>query len=90
MDSILINQILEKSVKEKFHDYEFDLAIILEGLTSLCQPLDAMINKLVKTNLCEEWYQWMAAGGAGQITKEEFDNEIIDISDDNLKDASER
>ncbi|GES91630.1 pogo transposable element with KRAB domain [Rhizophagus clarus] len=60
---------LEKSVKEKFHDYEFDLTVIPGGLTSLCQPLNVAINKLFKANLREEWHWWMAAGGAGQITK---------------------
>ncbi|GBC34339.2 pogo transposable element with KRAB domain [Rhizophagus irregularis DAOM 181602=DAOM 197198] len=79
---------LEKSVKEKFRDYGFDLGIILGGLTSLCQPLDVAINKPFKANLRKEWHLWMAAGGAGQTNKvENFDNEIIDISDDDLEDG---
>ena len=60
---------MEKSVKEKFRDYGFDLAVIPGGLTSLCQPLDVAINKPFKANLREEWYLWMATGGAGQTTK---------------------
>ncbi|PKK61388.1 hypothetical protein RhiirC2_791870 [Rhizophagus irregularis] len=76
MDSELMNQYidylghLEKSVKEKFCDYGFDLGIIPDGLTSLCQPLDVVINKPFKANLLED-----------------FDNEIIDISDDDLEDG---
>ena len=31
---------LEESVKKKFRDNGFDLAVIPAGLTSLCQPLD--------------------------------------------------
>ncbi|RGB32341.1 hypothetical protein C1646_762995 [Rhizophagus diaphanus] len=76
---------LRKSVKEKFCDY-----VILGGLTSLCQPLDVAINKLFKANLHKEWHLWMAAGDAGQTNKDEvedFNNEIIDISDDDLKDG---
>ncbi|GBB92847.1 hypothetical protein RclHR1_20650005 [Rhizophagus clarus] len=121
---------LKKSVKEKFCDYGFDLGVILDGLTSLCQPLDVAINKPFKANLRKEWHLWMAAGGAGQTNKgnlrrakfsdvcgwvkrswdgisdeiiidsfktcgisnalddvEDFDNEIIDISDDDLEDG---
>ncbi|GBB92349.1 hypothetical protein RclHR1_00020052 [Rhizophagus clarus] len=78
---------LKKSVKEKFRDYGFDLGVIPGGLTSLCQPLDVAINKPFKANLRKEWHLWMAAGGAGQTNKEDFDNEIIDISDDDLEDG---
>ncbi|GBB84288.1 hypothetical protein RclHR1_01090027 [Rhizophagus clarus] len=77
---------LEKSVKEKFHDYGFDLAVIPEGLTSLCQPLDVAINKPFKANLCEEWHWWMVAGGAGQTAKDISDDNLEDASDDNLED----
>jgi hypothetical protein len=60
---------LEKSVKEKFRDHGFDLAVIPGGLTSLCQPLDVAINKSFKANLHKEWHLWMASGGAaGQTT----------------------
>ncbi|GBC03384.1 hypothetical protein RclHR1_00510015 [Rhizophagus clarus] len=81
---------LEKSVKEKFRDYGFDLGVIPGGLTSLCQPLDVEINKPFKANLRKEWHLWMAAGSAGQTNKDEvedFDNEIIDISNDDLEDG---
>ncbi|CAB4406558.1 unnamed protein product [Rhizophagus irregularis] len=60
---------LEKSVKEKFCDYGFNLAIIPGGLTSLCQPLDVAINKPFKANLRKEWHLWMTAGDAGQTAK---------------------
>ncbi len=45
---------LEESVKFKFHENGFDLVVILDGLTSICQPLDIAINKLFKDNLCKE------------------------------------
>ena len=45
---------LEESVKRKFHESGIDLAIILAGLTSICQPLDVSINKPFKDNLCKE------------------------------------
>lgn len=57
---------LEESVKEKFKDNGYDLAVIPGGLTSLCQPLDVAINKPFKDNLRKEWHLWMANGGAGQ------------------------
>jgi len=57
---------LEESVKQKFHDCRFDLAIIPGGLTSLCQPLDVSINKLFKNNLRKEWHLWMAASDIRQ------------------------
>ncbi|GBB86768.1 hypothetical protein RclHR1_01320003 [Rhizophagus clarus] len=96
---------LKKSVKEKFCDYGFDLGVIPGGLTSLCQPLDVMINKPFKANLRKEWHLWMAAGVLDKLIKiiidsfttygisnalddiEDFDNEIIDISDDDLEDG---
>jgi len=57
---------LEESVKKKFHDLGFDLAVIPGGLTCICQPLDVTINKPFKDNLRKEWHNWMAAGGAGE------------------------
>ena len=60
---------LEESVKEKFRDSGFYLAVIPGGLTSLCQPLDTAINKPFKDNLRKEWHLWMASGGAGLTVK---------------------
>lgn len=57
---------LEKSVKESFHENVIDLAVIPAGLTSICQPLDVMINKPFKDHLRKEWHAWMANGGAGE------------------------
>ena len=45
---------LEKSVKEKFHENGIDLIVISGDLTSICQPLDIMINKLFKDNFHKE------------------------------------
>jgi len=45
---------LEESVKKKFWDHDFDLAIIFSGLTSICQLLDIIINKPFKNNLHKE------------------------------------
>jgi len=59
---------LEESVKRKFRDSGFDLAVIPGGLTSICQPLDVTINKPFKDNLRKEWHLWMASGGAGLTT----------------------
>ena len=42
---------LEGSVKEKFNQSNIDLVVIPGGLTSKCQPLDIVINKLFKDNL---------------------------------------
>src|ERR1044072_5517344 len=56
---------LEDSVKSKYRDSRFDLAVIPGGLTSICQPLDVAINKPFKDNLRKEWHLWMASGGAG-------------------------
>ncbi|CAB4423986.1 unnamed protein product [Rhizophagus irregularis] len=57
---------LEGSVKKKFHESRFDLAVIPGSLTSICQPLDVSINKPFKDNLRKEWHTWMASGGAGE------------------------
>ena len=57
---------LEESVKRKFYESKFDLAVIPGGLTSICQPLDVSINKPFKDNLRKEWHTWMASGGAGE------------------------
>ena len=46
---------LEKSVKEKFHEIGIDFAVIPGRLTNI-QPLDVVINKPFKDNLCKEWY----------------------------------
>src|SRR4051794_10996261 len=56
---------LEKSVKEKFYNSNIDLAVISDGLTSICQPLDVAINKPFKDNLHKEWHLWIVTGGAG-------------------------
>ena len=45
---------LEESVKEKFNEYNIDLAVIPGGLTSIYQPLDIAINKPFKDNLRKE------------------------------------
>jgi len=52
-------------VKTKFKQHNFHLAVILAGLTSLCQPLDISINKPFKDNLRKEWHEWMVQGDAG-------------------------
>jgi hypothetical protein len=59
---------LEESVKTKFKQNNFNLAVILAGLTSVCQPLDVSINKPFKNNLRKEWHKWMSKGGAGITT----------------------
>jgi len=56
---------LEESVKEKFNEYNIDLAVIPDGLTSICQLLDVAINKPFKDNLRKKWHIWMSNGGAG-------------------------
>ena len=56
---------LEESVKVKFKQHNFHLAVIPAGLTSVCQPLDVVINKPFKDNLRKEWHKWMCQGGAG-------------------------
>ena len=48
---------LEESVKTKFKQHNFHLAVIPVGLTSICQPLDVLINKPFKDNLWREWYE---------------------------------
>jgi len=60
---------LDESIKKKFWDSGFDLAVIPGGLTSLCQPLDVAINKPFKDHLRKEWHLWMADGGAGLTAK---------------------
>ncbi|GBC07896.1 hypothetical protein RclHR1_07760011 [Rhizophagus clarus] len=57
---------LEESVKNKFHENNFDLVMIPDGLTSICQPLNVAINKLFRDNLYKEWHLWIANGGAGE------------------------
>ena len=60
---------LEESIKKDFSNSGIDLAIIPDGLTSICQPLDVAINKLFKDNLRKEWHFWMANSDAGQTVK---------------------
>jgi hypothetical protein len=57
---------LEESVKDKFKQHDFHLAVIPAGLTSICQPLDVSINKPFKDNMRKEWHIWMCQGGAGE------------------------
>ena len=57
---------LEGSVKKKFKEHNYDLVVISDGLTSICQPLDVAINKLFKDNLRKEQHLWMANSGVGQ------------------------
>ncbi len=45
---------LEESVKKKFKEHNYDLTVISDGLTSICQSLDIAINKLFKDNLRKE------------------------------------
>jgi len=47
---------LEESIKEKFKKYNYDLVIISDSLTSICQPFDVAINKLFKDNFRKEWH----------------------------------
>ncbi|CAG8846023.1 12928_t:CDS:1, partial [Racocetra persica] len=61
---------LDDSIKDKFRNSGIDLAVIPEGLTSICQPLDVAINKPFKDNLRKEWHLWMAKGGAGTTAAE--------------------
>src|SRR4051812_41681208 len=61
---------LEESVKTKFRDKGINLAVILDGLTSIYQPLDVTINKPFKDNLHKEWHIWMAGGDARTIISE--------------------
>ncbi|GES91509.1 pogo transposable element with KRAB domain [Rhizophagus clarus] len=58
---------LKESVKDKFKQYDFHLAIIPAGLISICQPLDVSINKPFKDNMRKEWHEWMCQDGAGEI-----------------------
>ena len=61
---------LEESVKKKFWDSGFDLAVIPGDLTNVCQPLDISINKPFKDYLRKEWHIWMADGGVGETALE--------------------
>jgi len=63
---------LEESVKKKFCDNRFDLVVIPDGLTSIYQPLDILINKLFKDNLYKEWHIWIAGNGAGKTVIRNF------------------
>ncbi|CAG8479185.1 11589_t:CDS:2 [Ambispora gerdemannii] len=44
---------LEESVKKKFKECDYDLAVISDDLTSLCQLLAVAIHKPFKDNLTE-------------------------------------
>ena len=55
---------LEKSIKKKFYKSGIHLAVILSGLTNVCQPLDVSVNKPFKDNLRKEWHKWIASGDA--------------------------
>ncbi|GES96510.1 pogo transposable element with KRAB domain [Rhizophagus clarus] len=57
---------LEESVKNKFKQHDFHLAVIPAGLTSICQPLDVSINKPFKDIMRKEWHEWICQGGAGE------------------------
>ena len=57
---------LKKSVKQKFCESGIHLAIIPDGLTNICQPLDVSINKPFKDKLHKKWHTWMTNGGAGE------------------------
>ncbi|CAG8467870.1 42939_t:CDS:2 [Gigaspora margarita] len=60
---------LEESVKSKFRKCGFDLAVIPDRLTSICQLLDIVINKPFKDNMCKEWHIWMSKGRARKTAK---------------------
>ncbi len=60
---------LEESVKKKFKEYNYDLAVISDSLISICQPLNVTINKLFKDNLRKEWHLWMANSDASQTAR---------------------
>ncbi|GES96511.1 pogo transposable element with KRAB domain [Rhizophagus clarus] len=106
MDSELINWYIdylgdETNKRNEAGAPKFDLGVILDSVTSLYQPLDVIINKPFKANLCKEWHLWMAADGifdeiiidsfktcgiSNTLNDiEDFDNEIIDISDNDLE-----
>ena len=55
---------LEESIKIKFRESHVDLVVIPGGLTSICQPLDIVINKPFKDNLHRKWHAWMASDSA--------------------------
>ncbi|GBB91038.1 hypothetical protein RclHR1_18130002 [Rhizophagus clarus] len=48
-----------------------NLAVIPDGLTSVCQPLDVAINKPFKDNLRKEWHLWMVNDDAGETSADE-------------------
>ena len=58
---------LKENVKIKFKQHNFHLAVILAGLTSICQSFNISINKPFKDNLRKEWYEWMSKGDVGII-----------------------
>lgn len=47
---------LEEFIKKKFWNSRFILAVIPDGLTSICQLLDVTINKLFKDNIHKKWH----------------------------------
>ncbi len=55
---------LKESVKKKFWDYSFDLAVISDDLTSIYQLLDVTINKPFKDNLYKKYHLQIVERGA--------------------------
>ncbi|GBC05351.1 hypothetical protein RclHR1_06190010 [Rhizophagus clarus] len=81
---------LEKSVKIKFKQHNFHLAVIPTGLTSVCQPLNVSINKPFKNNLRKKWHEWMSRGSSGVTMAGNLKRaRISDCSISNLLDGSE-
>ena len=52
---------LEDSVVSKFQCSNFQVAIIPEGLTGVCQPLNVIVLRSFKENLRKEWQNWKNA-----------------------------
>ncbi|CAG8816680.1 31950_t:CDS:2, partial [Racocetra persica] len=96
----LFKEHLKDSVKDKFHDSDIDLVVILAGLTSICQPLDITINKPFKDNLHKKWHLWMTKGGArktaagnlrhARINLSSKSVEIVDLSSKEIVDLSSK
>nr|CAG8630481.1 9501_t:CDS:2 [Entrophospora candida] len=52
---------LEDSVVSKFQCNNFQVAVIPEGLTGVCQPLNVIVLRSFKENLRKEWQNWKNA-----------------------------
>ncbi|CAH1761920.1 11731_t:CDS:2 [Entrophospora sp. SA101] len=52
---------LEDSVISKFQCNNFQVAVIPEGLTGVCQPLNVIVLRSFKENLRKEWQNWKNA-----------------------------